>query len=424
MTWTLNRFMSYLEAFAPESAKNLPEDAKYQRYLVPAFLSFCLIDILLYGLFSFFFLRSDAFTVFSFGLALVFVCLLFLSRQVLATRTVVFSYFVAISVYFIFAVYWLEPANLMILLTRYSTYATVALLLSGRRVRQACLGIGIFLGACLLFNYGFGEFVLPYQVSDIEFLKAFLGSVLLSGLLIFALMGLYNQSCAFSLSYMEKQKQWHDSNRLTKEFVNMAGDMNAVMQGPLEDLLRALRRIKEFDSSQDGQLELASIKKGSDAIYGIARSFGVLAQNQRESCNVLINLDELVRYAQIVSETHFKNLGVEIKYETAKDSLEFEGPSGRWLLLLVSFFQFMADQIYRSNSGSVRKLLVSCQPREKGWELSLTAEGIAPFEFPYELHQKLKEESTQELLEQTSGKAYIYLLDRWGLKLANFQPSA
>ena len=413
--------MSYLEAFAPAAAKTLPEDVKYQRYLIPAFFSFCLLDILLYGLFAGFFLESKTLTLFSFGLSLIFVLLLFLSRKFLTSRPLILIYVSSICAYFSIAIFWFEQANLLILLSRYAIYAIVGLLLSERRYSQAFLGPFVFLLAFsgFLFNYGFDHFTLPVGVSDREFLEAFLGSIILSGFLIFGLMDLYCKSCDFSLAYMENEKQWHDSHRLTKDFVNLASDMNSVMQGPLKDVLTALRRIRDLRLPNNGESDLAVIKRASDAIYGIARSFGVLSQNQRDSCNVRINLDELVRYAQIVCENNFKGLGVELRYEPGTETLEFEGPSGRWLLLLVSLLQFMAGQINR-NGG--KRLLVVRQFRDHAWELVLSAEGTALFEFPFELHQKLKEESTKELLEQTSGKAFIYLLDRWGLRLGNFQP--
>lgn len=411
--------MNYLEAFAPEAAKDLPEDVKYQRYLIPAFLSFCLIDTFLYGLYSFFFLKSDSLTAFSVGMSSLFVLLLFLSRRFLTSRPLILSFLFSISAYFILTIFWFEQANLLILLNRYAIYATVGLLLSGRRFLQGFLGLAVFLIFCFLFNYGFDQFTLPLGVSDRDFMEAFLGSIVLSGFLIFALMILYNQSYNFSLDYMEKQKQWHDSNRLTKEFVNLAGDMSSVMKGPLEDVLSALKSIRETRSTLDGPSDIAIIKKASEAVYGIARSFGVLAQNQGESCNVRINLDELVRYAQIVCEAHFNGLGVEMIYKPGVEDLEFEGPSGRWLLLLVGLLQFMAEQINR-NGG--RCLHLKRHLRDQGWELVLTADGVAPVEFAFDLQQKLKEESTKELLEQTSGKAFLYLLDRWGLKLGSFQP--
>lgn len=404
--------------FAHPSTKALPDDAKYQRFLIPSILAFCLLDVLLYGIFSFFYLDSDTLSVFSFGLALIFILLLSLSRQFYDTRPLVRSYIALISFYFVLCVLSFERVNLLILLSRYMVYAMVGLLLSGRRFLQALLGIGIVLVACFLVNRG-GPFLLPYGARDKTFMEALLASIALSSCLVFSLMWLYNQSCDFSLAFMEKQKQWHDSNRLTKEFVNLAGDMNSVMKGPLEDVFGAIKAIRDPHSLSDGSESLATIKRASDAVYGIARSFGVLAQEQRGAAyNVRINLDELVRYAQIICQNNFKGLGIELQYEGGDAPLEFMGPSGRWLLLLVSLLQFMAEQISRTGG---KRLHLKRQRKDGDWELLLTAEGVAPFEFPFDLHQKLKEESTKELLEQTSGKAFLYLLDRWGLKLGSFQ---
>jgi hypothetical protein len=411
-------FVKFLEHFVHPSTRLLGADHKYLRFLFPAILSFCLIDSFLFGIFSALYLQSQSLASFSFGSSAIFVFLLFISKKFRNTRSLVLLFMLFTSSFCTLSVFWFEQANLLILLSRFAIYVIVAVLLSGRRLFEPLLGSAAFVAACYVSHLDFDRFVLPQGMTETLFMDSLLISITLSCLLVFALIGLYMQACDFSLAYMEKQKRWHDSNRLTKEFVNLAGDMNSVMQGPMEDVMGAIKGLKQRSSRLDTEECLRVIKSASEAVYGIARSFGVLAQDQRQAYNVRINLDELVRYATIVCETQFKNLGVELHYEPSQEPMEFSGPSGRWLLLLVSLLHFMAEQIQRTGG---RSLHLKRQRKGEGWELVLTAEGAAPFEFPFELQQKLKEESTKELLEQTSGKAFLYLLDRWGLKLGSFQ---
>ncbi|MBC7661315.1 MAG: hypothetical protein H7249_16595 [Chitinophagaceae bacterium] len=418
----MKKFMNYvlflLEHFVHPTVTLLPEDLRYQRFLVPIFLLFCLLDASVYGFFAHFYLKSSDISFFSFGSAMIFVSLLALSRRSVSTRPVILSYITLVSVFSALCVLTFEPGVLFILLGRFSVYVVIAILLAGRRILQGLIGIFSFGLASLTVIQLSEHFVLPHGLTNALYFDAFLMSSVLSCVFLYAVMVIYNQTCDFSLVYMEKQKQWHDSNRLTKEFVNLAGDMNSVMQGPLEDVQFAIRSIRQQQGS--ASLNLNTIKRASDAVYGIARSFGVLAQNQKEAYMVRINLDELVRYAQIICQNNFQSLGITIEYEPHTDGpgLEFMGASGRWLLLLVSLMQFMAEQIHRTGG---RKLTITRQVRDEGWDLVLLAEGTAPFEFPFDLSQKLKEESTVELLGQTSGKAFLHLLDRWGLKLGSFR---